>query len=118
MQDGQLTRSEAIIAFREIGTQTDLHTRTRTHASVAESCPGPFKSALARPLLPLYRPTLLLYHICAGTGLIPATSAPDLGSPLPHLHRHWARPRHICTGTVLVPATSAPALGSPPPDPQ
>ena len=26
-------------------------------------------------------------HICAGTGLIPATSAPGLGSPLPHLHR-------------------------------
>ena len=83
MQDGQLTRSEAIIAFREIGTQTDLHTRTQTHASVAESCPGPFKSALARPLLPLYRPTLLLYHICAGTGLIPATSAPAPGSPPP-----------------------------------
>ena len=26
-------------------------------------------------------------HICAGTGLTPATSAPGLGSRLPHLHR-------------------------------
>ena len=26
-------------------------------------------------------------HICAGTGLALATSAPGLGSPLPHLHR-------------------------------
>ena len=29
-------------------------------------------------------------HICAGTGLTPATSALGLGSPLPHLHREWA----------------------------
>ena len=28
-------------------------------------------------------------HICAGTGLTPPTSAPELGSPLPHLHRDW-----------------------------
>jgi hypothetical protein len=26
-------------------------------------------------------------HICTGTGLAAATSAPELGSPLPHLHR-------------------------------
>jgi hypothetical protein len=47
-------------------------------------------------------------HICTGTGLTPATSAPGLGSPLPHLHRDWARPCHICTRTGLTPATSAP----------
>ena len=30
-------------------------------------------------------------HICTGTGLTPATSAPGLGPPLlPHLHRDWA----------------------------
>jgi hypothetical protein len=61
-------------------------------------------------------------HICTGTGLTPATSAPGLGSPvatfapglgspLPHLHRDWAHPCHICTGTGLTPATSAPGLG-------
>jgi hypothetical protein len=31
-------------------------------------------------------------HICAGTGLAPATSAPGLGSPLPHLHQDWHLP--------------------------
>jgi hypothetical protein len=44
-------------------------------------------------------------HICTGTGLIPATSAPGLGSPLPHLRRDWAHPLpHLCTGTGLTPA--------------
>ena len=33
-------------------------------------------------------------HICAGTGLIAATSAPGLGSALPHLHRDWAHRLH------------------------
>ena len=47
--------------------------------------------ALARPC-----------HICTGTGLTAATSAPGLGSPC-----------HICTGTGLAPATSAPGLDSP-----
>ena len=42
-------------------------------------------------------------HICTGTGLTPARSAPGLNSPLPHLHRDWAHS----------PATSAPGLGSP-----
>ena len=50
-------------------------------------------------------------RICAGTGLTPATSAPELGSPLPHLRRDWAHPCHICAGTGRTPATSAPALG-------
>ena len=54
-------------------------------------------------------------HICAGTGLTPATSAPGLGSPLPRLHRDWAHPAHIGTGTGLSPATSAPGPGSPRP---
>jgi hypothetical protein len=31
-------------------------------------------------------------HICAGTGLTPARSAPGLGSPLPDLHRDWGSP--------------------------
>ena len=35
-------------------------------------------------------------HICTGTGLAPATSAPGLpGSPLPHPCRDWARPGYI-----------------------
>jgi hypothetical protein len=50
-------------------------------------------------------------HICAGTGLSPATSAPGLGSPPPHLRRDWALPCHICAGTGLTPATSAPGPG-------
>jgi hypothetical protein len=36
-------------------------------------------------------------HICAGTRLAPATSAPGLGSPLPHLRRDWAHPSPIHT---------------------
>ena len=51
-------------------------------------------------------------HICTGTGLTPATCAPELGSPLPHLDRDWARPCHICARTGLTPAKSAPGLGS------
>jgi hypothetical protein len=64
-----------------------------------------------------------LRHICAGTGLTPATSAPGLGSPPPHLRRDWTHsghictraglaPAHICAGTSLTPATSAPRLGA------
>jgi hypothetical protein len=53
------------------------------------------------------------FHICAGTGLTPPTTAPGLGSPLPHLCRDWAHPCHICAGTGLAPPTSAPGLGSP-----
>jgi hypothetical protein len=53
-------------------------------------------------------------HICTGTALTPATSAPGLGSPLPHLHRDCARPGHICAGTGLTPATSALGLASAP----
>ena len=65
-------------------------------------------------------------RIGTGTGCIPATSAPGLGSPpplstagpglpRPHAHRDWAHPCHISTGTWLIPATSAPGPGSPPP---
>jgi hypothetical protein len=42
-----------------------------------------------------------LAHICAGTGLAPATSAPGLTG---------LNPCHICAGTGLTPATSAPGL--------
>ena len=50
-------------------------------------------------------------HICTGTGLTPATSAPGLGSPLPHLHRDRA-PRHMHTHTSTPRASAAhgPAL--------
>ena len=43
-------------------------------------------------------------HVCTGTGLTPASSAPGLGSPLPPLRRGWAHRCHICTGTGLTPA--------------
>ena len=52
-------------------------------------------------------------HICTGTGLTAATSAPGLGSPRPHLRRDWSHRCHICIGTGLTAATSAPGLGSP-----
>jgi hypothetical protein len=39
------------------------------------------------PLPHLHRDWAHPCHICIGTGLTPATSAPGLGSPLPHLHR-------------------------------
>jgi hypothetical protein len=40
-------------------------------------------------------------HVCTGTALTPATSAPGLRSPLPHLRRDCAHPCHICAGTAL-----------------
>jgi len=57
----------------------------------------------AHPLPHVHRDRARPCHICTGTGLAPATSAPGLGSPLPHLRRDWARPCHICTGTGLLP---------------
>ena len=45
-------------------------------------------------------------HICAGTGLTPATFAPGLGSLLIHLHWDLAHPAHICTETGLIPPTA------------
>ena len=77
--------------------------------------PTPFSPAHSSSALSSSRPNLhsSAYacqpcHICTGTGLTPATSAPGLGSPLPHLHWDWAHPCHICTWTGLTPATSAP----------
>jgi hypothetical protein len=47
------------------------------------------------------------HHICAGTGLTAATSAPGLRSPLPHLRRDCAHRCHICAGTGLWVALAA-----------
>jgi hypothetical protein len=66
----------------------------------------------SRTVTPRRADALLGSHICSGTGLTPATSAPGLGSPRPHLRRDWAHPSHICAGTGLTPATSAPGPGS------
>ena len=72
------------------------------------------RTSAVRSALPhLHRDWARPCHICTGTGLAPATSAPGLGSPLPHLHRDWAHRCHICTRTGLAPATSAPGLGRP-----
>jgi hypothetical protein len=57
-------------------------------------------------------------HICTGTWLACASSAPGLGSPVSHRRRDWAHPCHIRSRTGLTPATSAPGLGSPPPHPR
>ena len=70
-------------------------------------------------LMHLHRDWANPCHICTGTALAAATSAPGPGSPclylhrdqappchilrltLPHLHRDQAHPGHICTGTAL-----------------
>jgi hypothetical protein len=48
-------------------------------------------------------------HICTGTGLAPAPSAPGLGSPLPHPHRDWAHPITSAPGLRL-PAVLGPRI--------
>ena len=61
-------------------------------------------------------------HICTGSGLTPATtapgtgltaatSAPGLGSPLPHLHRDWAHPCRICAGDWVHPCRICTGIG-------
>ena len=50
--------------------------------------------AAAPPRLHLRRDCAHRCHICTGTGLTPATSAPGLGSPLPHLHWDCAHHSH------------------------
>ncbi len=56
-------------------------------------------------------------HLCNGTGLDLATSAPELGSRFPFPDRDWAHPCRIyagltpAAGTGPTPAASAPGLG-------
>ena len=45
---------------------------------------------MGSPLPHLHRDWARPCHICTGTGLAPATSAPEPGSPLQHLHRDGA----------------------------
>ena len=63
------------------GTEERCNARphTRPRGNAAGGTPG-VRRDWAHPCL-----------ICTGTGLAPATSAPELGSPLPHLHRDCAR---------------------------
>jgi hypothetical protein len=61
----------------------------------------------AHPCAHLHRDWAHPCHICAGTGLIHATSAPGLGSPPPQLHRDWAHPCHICAAAGLAAAARA-----------
>ena len=64
------------------------------------------------PLPHLHRVRARSRHICTGTGITPATSAPGLGSPLPHLHRDWEHSCRICTralGLAALPAGDRPA---------
>ena len=63
------------------------HLRRDWARPLPTSAPG-----LGSPLPHLRRGWARPCHICAGTGLAPATSAPGLGSPLPHLRRDRARP--------------------------
>jgi hypothetical protein len=71
---------------------------TRPASAPGLSQPGPGLAPVPHPYQDWAHPA----HICAGTGLYPATSAPGPGlAPVPHPHQDWARP-----------PTSAPGLGS------
>jgi hypothetical protein len=76
-------------------------TRDRPQPPAAASAPrqGRLLPASAHPSPHLRRDWAHPCHICAGTRLTRATSAPGLGSPRPHLPQDWADPRHICAGT-------------------
>ncbi len=80
----------------------------RTHLghilNPGDHCLG-YEQGLGSPRPHLRRDRAHPGHICAGTALTPATSAPGLGSPRPHLRRDWAHPGHICAGTGLTLAT-------------
>jgi hypothetical protein len=86
--------------------QTTLASFENTHCpsctgapTLGHSCVHWPAHLLEHALPHLHRDWACPRHICTGTKLAPATSAPGLSLPLPHLHRDWACPRHICTGT-------------------
>jgi hypothetical protein len=103
--------------------------QVQSHRDWAHPLPHLRRDSRRSPLPHLRRDCTHPCHICTGTALTPATSAPGLHSPLPHLrrdcthpchiyagplphpHRDWARRCHIRTGTGLAAATSAPGLG-------
>ena len=80
--------------------------RARRSAGCPPSAPGLVRTVphaewdLSSPLPHLHRDWARPCHVCIGTGLTAATSAPGPGSPLPgpgsplpHLHRDWALQR-------------------------
>jgi hypothetical protein len=105
------------VLWRRSGRTSRITSLTGIAATSAPGLRSPLPHLLHRawvlPLPHLHQDWARRCHICTGTGLVAATSAPGPGSPLPHRHRDWARRCHICTGTGLTPATSAPGLGSP-----
>jgi hypothetical protein len=73
---------------------------------------GAYCTWLLAALPPLHRNRAHFRHICAGTGLTSATSAPGLGSLLPHLRRDWAHSAASShtSGPGLTSHTSGPGL--------
>ena len=61
-------------------------------APVGNGRPAHICTGTASTLPHLHRDWAHPTHICAGTGLHCATSAPELGLSCPHLQRDWARP--------------------------
>ena len=62
------------------------------HRDWAHPYPHLHRSGLGSPPPHLHRTEPAPAHICTGTGLAPATSAPRLSPPLPHRrHRDWRR---------------------------
>ena len=70
-------------------TKADCVHCTRTEPAADRALDRRHRAEQVQPRLATPSPTQS-HHICAGTGLAAATSAPGLGSP-----------RHICTGTAL-----------------
>ncbi len=69
------------------------HQRAKGARRQVAGAAGPLCEGAARPCPHLHRDWARRCHMCAGTGLTPATSAPGLGSPLPHLRRPGGRTR-------------------------
>jgi hypothetical protein len=67
--------------------------RAHLQQDSALHCPHVHRDS-ARPCPRVLRDSAHRCHICAGTALIAATSAPALGAPLPHLYQDSA---HLCT---------------------
>ena len=94
-QDGALAMERtARRRFRRDGRRRgDGWSRHRIDRCRCRCRPGPLHTDAAQAHM--RRDYARSRHICAGTALVPATSAPTL-----HLRRDWTHPRHICAGTA------------------
>ena len=108
--DGASAQSASQPRKRVTADEPDIASPSQKNARTDEGAPthGPRPALGGRACPRMGLPA----HLCAGTRLTPATSAPGPASPLPHPHRDRPHASHICPGTGLTPVTSAPGLGS------